>query len=373
MNILTTQRLLAMNLFSPWSIGDLALTNRIVMAPLTRARASDDGVPSPLAATYYAQRSTAGLIVAEATNISPQAIGFVNTPGIYTREQTDGWREVTDAVHANGSKIFLQLWHTGRVSLPMFHGGELPAAPSAVEFSIEIFTKEGVARAVTPRELSAEEIPGIVNDYAQAAANAMEAGFDGVEIHGASGMLPVQFLHANSNTRTDAYGGSLEKRARFMIDVLDACLAVTGPGRTSVRLFPYSTYLDSEDPNPVETYTYLLNQLRTRELGYVHLIEGQTGPLALPEGLPSFINIARNILKCSLIVNGNYDRTVADALIAEGLVDAVAFGAPFIANPDLVQRFANNWPLEYADKNVFYGGGAAGYIDFPFFDEKQNA
>lgn len=362
-----------MNLFSPWSVGELPLNNRIVMAPLTRARASDDGVPSPLAAIYYAQRSTAGLIVAEATNISPQAIGFVNTPGIYTREQIEGWKAVTDAVHANGSKIFLQLWHTGRVSLPMFQGGELPVAPSAVEFSIDIFTRDGIAQAVTPRELRTEEIPRIVDDYAQAAANAIEAGFDGIELHGASGMLPVQFLHANSNIRTDEYGGSLERRARFMLDVLDACLAATGSGRTAVRIFPYSTYLDSKDPSPVETYTYLLKQLGTRDLGYVHLIEGHSGPLALPEGAPSFINIARENLNCGLIVNGAYDQASAEELIAKGLVDAVAFGAPFIANPDLVGRFANNLPLETADHSVFYGGGAEGYIDFPSYGEKRNA
>lgn len=362
-----------MNLFAPWSVGDLPLCNRIVMAPLTRARASDEGVPSPLTATYYAQRSTAGLIVAEATNISTQARGFVNTPGIYTCEQIEGWKMVTDAVHANGSKIFLQLWHTGRVSLPMFHDGELPVAPSAVEFSVEIFTRDGLAQAVTPRELRTEEIPGIVNDYAKAAANAMEAGFDGVELHGASGMLPVQFLHANSNTRTDEYGGSLERRARFILDVLDACLAVTGPGRTAVRLFPYSTYLDSKDPDPVETYTYLLEQLSTRALGYVHLVEGHTGPLALPEGAPSFLNIARESLKCGLIVNGAYDRASADSLIAKGLVDAVAFGTPFIANPDLVERLANDLPLATADKAVFYGGGAAGYTDFPPYGEEPKA
>jgi N-ethylmaleimide reductase len=361
-----------MNIFASWSTGDLHFRNRIVMAPLTRARASDDGIPSPLAATYYAQRSAAGLIVAEATNISPQAIGFVNTPGIYTRDQIDGWKAVTDAVHANGSKIFLQLWHTGRVSLPMFHGGELPVAPSAVEFSVDIFTRDGVAQAVTPRALRTEEIPGIVDDYAQAAANAMKAGFDGVELHGASGMLPVQFLHANSNTRTDEYGGSLQRRARFMLDVLDACLTVTGAGRTAVRLFPYSTYLDSKDPDPVETYTYLLEQLGTRTLGYVHLIEGQTGPLALPEGEPSFLSMARERLKCALIVNGAYDRASADALIATGLVDAVAFGTPFIANPDLVERFAKDLPLNTADHAVFYGGGAEGYIDFPTYGQERN-
>ena len=360
-----------MNLFSSWSIGDMPLRNRIVMAPMTRARANDEGVPSPHTATYYGQRSTAGLIVAEATNISPQAIGFANAPGIYTPEQIEGWKPVTDAVHANGSKIFLQLWHTGRISLPMFHGGELPVAPSAVEFSASIFTRDGRAQAVTPRALRTEEIPGIVNDYAQAAANAMEAGFDGVELHAATGMLPTQFLHASSNTRTDEYGGSLERRARFILDVLDACLAVTGASRTAVRLFPYSTYLESGEIDPVETYTYLLQQLSPRALGYVHLVEGQTGPIALPEGLPSFLNIARDTLNCDLIVNGGYDRESGNALIAEGLVDAVAYGAPFIANPDLVERFANDWPIETTDRAIFYGGDEAGYIDFPSYSAQQ--
>lgn len=360
-----------MNLFSPWSIGELSLRNRIVMAPLTRARASDEGVVSPHAATYYAQRSSAGLIVAEATNISRQAIGFVNTPGIYTREHIEGWKTVTDAVHAQGSKIFLQLWHTGRISLPMFHDGELPVAPSAVKFSAQIFTKDGMATAVTPRALRTDEIPGIVADYAQAAANAMEAGFDGVELHAATGMLPTQFLHASSNTRTDEYGGSVERRARFILDVLDACLAVTGPDRTAVRLFPYSTYLESGDIDPVETYTYLLQQLRARALGYVHLVEGQTGPLAPPEGLPSFVKVARDLLDCALIVNSGYDRASADALIADDLVDAVAFGAPFIANPDLVERFANDWPIEAADPRVFYGGDEGGYTDFLPYATKQ--
>lgn len=360
-----------MNLFSSWSIGDLSLRNRIVMAPLTRARASEDGVPSPFAATYYAQRATAGLIIAEATNISAQAVGFLNTPGIYTREQIEGWKKVTSAVHGNGGKIFLQLWHTGRVSLPRFHNGKPPVAPSAVEFSVRIFTPDGVAQAVTPRELTTEEIAQIVRDYAQAAANAIEAGFDGVELHGASGMLPSQFLHANSNVRTDEFGGSVERRARFMLDVLDACLAVTGPGRTAVRLHPYSTYADSRDLDPVETYTHLLEQLSTRALGYVHLVEAKTGPVAPPEGLPAFLSIARGILKCGLIVNWGYSRADADAVIGEGLADAVAFGTPFIANPDLVERFANDWPIEAADPTVFYGGAEGGYTDFPPYATKQ--
>ena len=362
-----------MNLQSPWLIGDMPLRNRVVMAPLTRARASDEGVVSPHAATYYAQRAGAGLIVAEATNISRQAIGFVNTPGIYAAEQIESWKAVTDAVHAGGSRIFLELWHTGRISLPMFHDGELPVAPSAVPFSAQIFTKDGMAQAVTPRALRTEEIPGIVADYAQAATNALEAGFDGIELHAATGMLPTQFLHASSNTRTDVYGGSLEGRARFILDVLDACLAVTGPGRTAVRLFPYSTYLESAEPNPVETYTYLLQQLAPRALGYVHLVEGPTGPLAPPEGSPSFVPIARDLLDCGLIVNGGYDRESGDALVGGGQVDAVAFGAPFIANPDLVERFANDWPLAVADHAVFYGGAAKGYIDFPAFREWQDA
>lgn len=252
----------------------------------------------------------------------------------------------------------------------MFHNGELPVAPSATAFSAQIFTKDGMATAVTPRALRTEEIPDIVRDYAQAAANAIAAGFDGVELHAATGMLPTQFLHAGSNIRTDEYGGSVEKRARFILDVLDACLEATGPGRTAVRLFPYSTYLESGDIDPVETYTYLLQQLRTRMLGYVHLVEGQAGPLAPPEGLPSFIIIGRDLLDCGLIVNGGYDRASADALIAQGLVDAVAFGAPFIANPDLVERFANDWPVVATDNAVFYGGGAAGYVDFPTHKSK---
>lgn len=356
------------SLLRPCAFGSVNLRNRVVMAPLTRLRANAEGIPSAHASTYYGQRCSAGLIVTEATYISPQAIGFLLTPGIHTAAQIKAWQRVTDAVHRSGGTIFLQLSHVGRLAHPTLHGGALPIAPSAIDFSAQVFSPAGMVDAVRPRELRLAEIPHIVQQYAQAAANAMQAEFDGVEIHGASGMLPMQFLHSNANRRNDDYGGSVARRARFMLEVVDACLAATGPHRTGVRLCPGSTYADSADLDPRATYTHLFQELRVRELGYVHLVEGASPkepdePLAVQ---PSYKALARNLLSCGVIAAGGYDRASAETVIDAGLADAVAFGTLYISNPDLVERFAMGWPTAAKpEPSVYYGGGLEAYIGFP--------
>jgi N-ethylmaleimide reductase len=353
-------------LLTAWTVGDIPLRNRVVMAPLTRLRASADGVPSIHSPIYYEQRSSAGLIVSEATNISPRAVGFIGTPGIYTSAQVEGWKRVTQAVHGRGGKMFLQLSHVGRLAHPSLHGGAQPVAPSGIEFSGLVFTREGMVAAVRPRELGFEEIQRIVEDYARAAANAIEAGFDGVEIHAASGMLPMQFLHSHSNVRTDDYGGTAERRSRFILEVIDACLSATGPYRTGLRVCPTATYGDAHDLNPLDTYTYLFQQLQGRALGYIHIVESAQRENIHQPDPRSYKALARCILDCRIIAASGYDQTSADAVIAAALADAVAFGALYISNPDLVERFSNGWPTAAKpDPSVYYGEGVAGYIDFP--------
>jgi N-ethylmaleimide reductase len=352
-------------LFSPYRLGDLELSNRLVMSPMTRSRALDGNVPNPLAATYYAQRASAGLIVTEATQVSPQGVGYIRTPGIHSAEQVAGWRTITDAVHRAAGKIFAQLWHVGRVSHPDFHDGALPVAPSALPVEGEAFTTRGRTKLVTPRALDANELPGIVAQFRTAAENAKAAGFDGVELHGANGYLLDQFLRDGANQRTDAYGGSIENRARFPLEVVDAVSGVWGPQRVGYKLSPYFSGYSMSDSNPIETFSFISSQLSRRGLLYLHVTEAVVGPAAALSGTRRATPILREKFSGTLIANGGYDARSAEAAITRREADLVAFGVPFLANPDLPARYRSNAELNTADPATFYAGEATGYIDYP--------
>jgi len=354
------------DLFEPVQLGSLRLANRVVMAPLTRSRADAEGVPNRLMAEYYAQRASAGLIVAEGTNISPQARGYASTPGLYSPEQISGWREVTQAVHARGGKIFPQLWHVGRISHPSLQpGGVLPVAPSALCPIATAFTDEGFKACPTPRALRIDEIPDIVRQYAEAAGNALAAGFDGVEIHAANGYLIDQFLRDSTNQRTDAYGGSRENRARLLLEVAAAVAAVCGADRVGIRLSPLSSVNGADlDSDPAGTYGYAFEQLNGLGLAYIHVIEGMTqGPREVHGGFD--LQLLRRSFKGCYIANNGYDLKLALHAREHNLADLIAFGRLFIANPDLVERLRHGAPLNVPDRSTFFGGGAAGYTDYP--------
>lgn len=358
------------HLLSPMRCGALHLNNRVWMAPLTRSRAAQPGdVPSELNAEYYAQRASAGLIVSEATQISQQGQGYAWTPGIYTEQQEAGWQRVVQAVHAAGGKIVLQLWHVGRISHPLLQeNGAAPVAPSAITANAQCFvvqpdgTPANVPTA-SPRALDSSELPAIAQDYAAAAARAKRAGFDGVEIHMANGYLLDQFLCTGSNQRTDDYGGNIENRARFPLEVLDAVVAVWGPERVGVRLSPFGTFNDMQDREAEAMAVYLARASQEREIAYLHIAEPDwAGGPTLSD---TFRDSLRHEFSGSLVWTGGYDAQRADEMIQKGLADAVGFGRPYIANPDLVNRFAHQAPLNAPDANTFYGGGAVGYTDYP--------
>ena len=359
-------------LFDRVRIGDLELKNRIVMAPMTRSRAGAENVPSDLAARYYAQRASAGLIIAEATQVHPQGIGYINTPGIYTAAQIEGWRRVTDAVHRAGGAIFLQLWHVGRVSHPDFHGGALPVAPSAVEFEAQVFTPEGFKPAVVPRELTGTEIREIVEMFRDAATNAQKAGFDGVEIHGANGYLPDQFLRDGANKRTDEYGGSIENRARFMLEITAAAVEVWGRERVGVRISPFVEFAGISDSNPRETFAHITRKLDELGIGYLHVMEfiNQAAESQDEHNSARITPFLKTLFSNLLIVNGGYDYATGTAAVERGEADLVSYGAPFLANPDLLERFRLGAPLNAPDKQTFYGGGERGYTDYPTLAEE---
>jgi N-ethylmaleimide reductase len=350
-------------LLSPFTAGDLSFSNRIVLAPMTRSRALAGNVPNPLAATYYAQRASAGLLITEGTQVSPQGVGYIRTPGIHAPEQVAGWRDITQAVHAAGGRIFAQLWHVGRVSHPDFHDGQLPVAPSAIRAEGEAFTTSGRQPLPTPRALTLEEIPLVVGQFRAAAENARAAGFDGIELHGANGYLLDQFLRDGSNVRTDAYGGVVANRARFPLEVVDAVIGVWGPSRVGYKIAPAFSMLGMSDSDPVATFAYLAEALRRRGLLYLHVSEpiaGQTvnrGPRITP--------ILRRVFGGALIANGGYDRASGEQVIAAGEADLVAYGVPFLANPDLPERFRRNAPLNPPDPATFYAGEEKGYVDYP--------
>lgn len=351
------------DLFSPINIGSIALKNRIVMAPLTRNRAAEGNVPCELNVKYYEQRATAGLIVTEATPISAMAHGYPATPGIHSEAQIAGWKKVVDAVHAKGGKIVLQLWHVGRISHPsLLPGNALPVAPSAIKPAGKAFTYQGLQDFVTPRALELAEIAVIIEEYVQATRNALEAGFDGVEIHGANGYLLDQFLRDGTNKRTDQYGGSIENRARLLLEVMEKVVAIAGADKVGVRISPLNPFNDIVDSNPQALFNHVAEALSPFGLAYLHVVEGGMGG----EKLPPFDFIAlRERFDGPYMANLGYTKSRANAAIAAGNVDLVAFGVPFIANPDLVERFAKDAPLNQADPKSFYGGSEKGYTDYP--------
>ncbi|MFO1107258.1 MAG: alkene reductase [Amaricoccus sp.] len=353
-------------LFQPVMLGDLMLPNRIVMPPLTRHRADPATLAATaLNATYYAQRATAGLIVAEASQISQQGQGYIHTPGIYTDAQVAGWRLVTDAVHAAGGRIFCQLWHVGRMShVSLQPGGAAPVSASAIASTTHIYLESGFVQPSMPRALETQEIPGIVADFRRAAANAKRAGFDGVEVHGANGYLIDQFMRDGSNERTDAYGGAIENRLRFALEVVDAVVAEFGPGRVGMRVAPTSSEGNMADSNPQALFGTLLGQLDRRRLAYVHLIEG-TGEGERDSYQAFDFAGAKRLFGGAVILNNGYTAESARAALAAGRADLVSFGRPFIANPDLPARFRAGAPLNTIDNATVYGGGARGYTDYP--------
>ena len=335
------------------------------MAPLTRMRSKQPGnIPWELNATYYAQRASAGFIISEATQVSQQGQGYPATPGIHSKEQIQGWKIVTDAVHKNGGHIFLQLWHVGRISHPDYHNGELPVAPSAIKPKGKGVTPTGMQEFVTPRALETAEIAGIVEDYRNAAKQALAAGFDGVEIHGANGYLLDQFLRDGTNNRTDNYGGSLENRARLLLEVIQAVVEVWGADKVGLRLSPSGTFNDMADSAPETIFVYVLEQLNHLGLAYLHLVDALEGDIRHGAKVVS-LAILRKAYRGKLIICGGYDQDKAEQAIEQGLADAVAFGQLYIANPDLVERFKANAPLNKPDMATFYGGNEKGYIDYP--------
>lgn len=351
------------DLFSPVTLGSIELSNRMVMAPLTRNRSSMEGVPQDMNVTYYEQRATAGLIITEATPISPMGHGYPLLPGIYTDAQIVGWKKVTDAVHAKGGKIVIQLWHVGRISHPSLLNGETPVAPSAVKPAGKAFTFNGLVDYVEPRALDASELPGIVADYVQASKNAMKAGFDGVEIHSANGYLLDQFLRDGSNKRSDIYGGSIENRARFLMEVTKAVVEAIGSDKVGLRLSPVNPFNDMKDSNPQAVFNYVTAQLNQFNLAYLHVVEGGIHGGGVAD--PFDFDAMRKLCKSPYMANLSYDKARGNAAIANGHADAVAYGVPFIANPDLVERFRQDAPLNEADSTSFYGGTEKGYTDYP--------
>jgi N-ethylmaleimide reductase len=371
------------NLFSPLKVGAYQLKHRLAMAPLTRMRAAKPSLaPRPLNVEYYAQRTTpGGLIIAEASPVIATGFGSPGVPGIYTQQQIKGWREVVDAVHAKGGTIFLQLWHVGRVSHSSFQpGGVLPVAPSAVPIPQELRTMTADGKVVTyetPRALETGEIPGIVEAFKQAARNGMQAGFDGVEIHGANGYLIEQFLQSRTNLRTDRYGGSIENRVRLLMEITQAAIEVWGANRVGVRLSPYGVANGSGEPDPMPLYTHAIQSLDTLGLAYLHFIEPRSSGAGRAEvnhqNVPSAMVLFRPIWSGILISAGGFTGEAAEAAIAVGHADAIAFGRIFISNPDLPRRLQHGFPLTPYNRATFYGGEEAGYTDYPAYDEMAPA
>jgi 2,4-dienoyl-CoA reductase-like NADH-dependent reductase (Old Yellow Enzyme family) len=347
-------------LLDPVTIGELRLPNRIVMAPLTRNRSSGPGrVPNELMREYYTQRASAGLIISEATSVTPMGVGYPHTPGVWSREQVEGWRQVTKGVHAAGGRILLQLWHVGRISDPVYLDGALPVAPSAIAPKGHVSMVRPDKPYVVPRALALDEIQGVVEAFRMGTENAKEAGFDGVEIHGANGYLLDQFTRDGTNKRTDAYGGSVKNRARFPLEVTEAVVGVWGPGRVGYRIAPNSPFNSMADSNPVETFSYLAAELDARDVVYLHVVD----PAA--DGDKRISPILKEIFDVTYIVNGGFDAETADAAIRNGEADLVAFGVPFLANPDLPERYRQKAPLNAPDQKTFYAGEAKGYTDYP--------
>ncbi|MEN8205547.1 MAG: alkene reductase [Pseudomonadota bacterium] len=358
-----TEEIKNIDLFSPITVGDLTLPNRVIMAPLTRNRAAMPGhVPQAINTTYYAQRSSAGLIISEATIVSPEGAGYPATPGIHSDEQVKGWRAVNDAVHAEGGRIFVQLWYCGRISHPdLLPDNRQPVSASAIKPEGDAVTYEGLKPFVEPRALRTDELPGIVDQYRQAARCAVEAGFDGVEVHSANGYLLDQFLRDGTNQRNDSYGGSLENRTRLLTEVLSAVLEIWEPSRVGVRISPDNSFNDIRDSDPQATFNFVARTISGKGLGYLHVVEGD---MVSSERSLDYRQIRDNF-DGYYMANCGYDKARAQTAIASGDADMVSFGQLFIANPDLVQRFKTDAELNAPDPDTFYGGDEKGYTDYP--------
>lgn len=358
-------------IFEPYTLNGLTLSNRMVMAPMTRSRASNPGhVATELTAEYYRQRATAGLIITEGTFISPEAVGVINVPGIYTSAQIDGWKLTTAAVHQAGGTIFAQLWHTGAYSHPDLHGGDKPLAPSDVNPSQQVFTAEGFKPSEAPQPMTLADIERTVADFRKGAVNAFEAGFDGVELHGANGYLLQQFFSKNANKRTDEYGGSVENRARILFDILDELDEVVDLGRVGVRLNPslHGIMGILVDDETIALYDYIVGRLNDYHLAYVHLIEPFTDVSGNPDALPDVAKHFRNVYNGTIIINRGFTKQTANTALNDKDADLVSFGVPFLANPDLVERFKIDAPLNDPDQATFYTPGEKGYTDYPVLD-----
>jgi N-ethylmaleimide reductase len=355
----------AIDIFSPCRLGPQSLPNRVVMAPMTRNRAGPGNAPTALNATYYAQRAGAGLIVSEATQVSPQGLGYPGTPGIHSAQQVAGWKLVTDAVHEAGGRIFLQLWHVGRISHPSLQpGGALPVAPSAIAPAGQAWTLDGMKPYVVPHALTTAEIAGVVDDFGRGARHAREAGFDGVELHGANGYLIDQFLRDGANRRTDGYGGSASNRARFLVEVTQALIGEWGAERVGVRLSPTNPFNDMADSNPAATFATAVAELDRLGIAYLHVVEAApSDPVAAGE-LPD-IRFFRRLWRGTLIANKGYDLARANAVLGDGSADLVSFATLYLANPDLPERFRRGAAFNPPDRKTFYGGAAPGYTDYP--------
>lgn len=356
-------------LFTPLRIGDIELKNRIVMAPLTRNRATHgNDAPNALNVEYYRQRAGAGLIITEGTQVSQQGQGYAWTPGMYSQQQLVGWRAITDAVHAEGGKIAAQLWHVGRVShVSLQPDNQPPVGPSALQAKTKTYIESGFAEVSTPRELALDEIPGVISEFVAAAENAKAAGFDGIELHGANGYLIDQFLRDGSNTRADAYGGSIENRVRFALEVVEAVSKVFPKGRIGIRISPVSPANDSRDSDPQALFTHLASKLGEAGIAFLHVVEGATG--GARDNLPFDYGALRKAFKGVYIANNGYTRDLAIEAVSQDRADAIAFGKAFIANPDLVERLRLDAPLNAPVVETFYGGGAKGYTDYPALTE----
>ncbi|MEP6946418.1 MAG: alkene reductase [Acidobacteriota bacterium] len=353
------------SLFDKLTIGEIQLNNRIILAPMTRSRADDEGIQTEIVADYYVQRASGGLLITEAVNISPMAKAYVRTPGIYTAEQISAWNKIADAVHAAGGKIFMQIFHTGRIALPdLLPNNAQPVSASAVKAAGQNYTDAGMKDFVEPRELSLNEINATVADFANAARNAIDAGFDGVELHGASGYLVQQFLMKSVNLRTDEYGGSVENRTRFLFEVLDAMSAAIGSERVGVKFSPQMPFNDISEPDADEVYSYIMKNLSGRKLAYVHV--GDHANIGWHEKL-------RPLYEGAYFAGANFDKKRGAEYVAAGKADAIVYGTKFLANPDLPERFRKDAALNEADTSTFYSGGAKGYTDYPTIDRSANA
>ncbi|MFV8281844.1 alkene reductase [Christiangramia marina] len=363
-------------LLQSYQMGDLNLKNRVIMAPMTRSRAENDAnAPTDMHVTYYTQRAGAGLIISEGSQVSSRAVGYINTAGIHSQEQVEGWKKVTEAVHKDGGKIFIQLWHVGRISHPKFHNGDKPLAPSAINPNADVYTPDGQEKTVDPKAMSIQEIQETVQEFKSAAQNAKDAGFDGVEIHSSNGYLIHQFFNKNSNQRTDEYGGSIPNRARFFFEVLDAINEVWPENRIGCRFNPslHKIFGIVASEESIETFDYIMEKLNAYDLAYVHLSEPFSDVSDVPYLITDIAKHYRKIYKGTLMINAGFDRESGNKVIEDGDADLVSYAKWYISNPDLVERFENKWPLAEYNEDTFYTPGKEGYIDYPAYEKQRES